>query len=244
MSEQRLLAETKILSRSRNSESCRCSDLYIDIQKYRRLVGTCTQTLLNLPANMQRYPHCVVMEHDELGVIIVPDLGLRALSQISIKEIVKAILDADTDIQGLHLHMRPLCEAIIRRIYHFEDATSQQSKLGARELGRPRSRATSKACKVNSLQSPPCRPKRQLQLTKLATSASSTNARNTTTALHNTDVRSLLSEMSQVVENAGSSTGASMPRTLNLYYLKCRKSLRMQVLRREPPYQKRSTCTI
>ena len=150
---------------------------------------------------MQRYPHCVVMEHDELGVIIVPDLSLRALNQISITEIVKAILDANTDIQGLHLYMCPLCEAIIRRVYHFEDATSQQSKLGARGLGRPRSRATSQACKANSL-----------QLTKLATSAS-TNARNRTTALHNTDARSLLSEMSQVVEDAGSSTGDSVPRT-------------------------------
>lgn len=79
---------------------------------------------------MQRYPHCVVMEHDELGVIILPDLSLRPLSQVSIKEIVKAILDANTDIQGLHLHMRPLCEAIIRKVFHFEEASLQQSKLG------------------------------------------------------------------------------------------------------------------
>ena len=70
------------------------------------------------------------MEHDELGVIIVPGLSLRALSQISIMEMVKAILDANTDIQALHIHMRPLCEAIIRRVYHFEDAALQRSKIG------------------------------------------------------------------------------------------------------------------
>ena len=79
---------------------------------------------------MQKYPHCIVMDHEALGVIIVPELSLRGMNQISIKEIVKAVLEANTDIQALHLYMRPLCEAIIRRVYHFEDATLQQSKLG------------------------------------------------------------------------------------------------------------------
>ena len=62
---------------------------------------------------MEEYPHCVVMEHDSLGVIIVPDLNLRALNQVFIKDIVKPILEANTDIPTLYLHMRPLCEAIV-----------------------------------------------------------------------------------------------------------------------------------
>ena len=69
------------------------------------------------------------MEHETLGVIIVPDLNLRALNQVFTKDIVKPILEANTDILELYLHMRPLCEAIIRRVYYFEEASDQQSKL-------------------------------------------------------------------------------------------------------------------
>ena len=69
------------------------------------------------------------MDHRALGVIIVPDLSLRALSRVTIKGIVQPILDANKHIPTLHEHMRPLCEAIIRRIYHFEEASDQQSKL-------------------------------------------------------------------------------------------------------------------
>ena len=69
------------------------------------------------------------MEHDTLGVTIVPDLNLRALYQVAIKDIVKPILEANTDISALHIYMRPLCEAIIRRVYHFEEANDQKSKL-------------------------------------------------------------------------------------------------------------------
>ena len=69
------------------------------------------------------------MDHKALGVIIVPDLNLRPLNRVTIKDIVKPILEANTDIPALHLYMRPLCEAVIRRIYHFEDANDQQSKL-------------------------------------------------------------------------------------------------------------------
>ena len=46
------------------------------------------------------------MDHDALGVIIVPDLSLRAMNQISAKESVKPILEANTDMQALHLYMR------------------------------------------------------------------------------------------------------------------------------------------
>ena len=69
------------------------------------------------------------MEHDTLGLIIVPDIDLRALYQVVIKDIVKPILEANTDISALHLYMRPLCEAIIRRVYHFEETNDQKSKL-------------------------------------------------------------------------------------------------------------------
>ena len=82
------------------------------------------------PANMQRYPHCMVMDHEALGVIIVSDFSLHALIQVAVKEIVKPILEANTHIPTLHLHMRPLCEAIIRRVYHFDDGTLKESKLG------------------------------------------------------------------------------------------------------------------
>ena len=39
------------------------------------------------------------MEHETLGLIIVPDLNLRALYQVVVKDIVKPILEANTDIQ-------------------------------------------------------------------------------------------------------------------------------------------------
>ena len=65
------------------------------------------------PANMQRYPHCIVMDHEALGVIIVPDLNLRALYQVFVKDIVKPALEANTHIPTLYRHMRPLCKAII-----------------------------------------------------------------------------------------------------------------------------------
>ena len=81
------------------------------------------------PARRNQYPHCVVMEHDILGVIIVPGLNLRALRQVVFRDVVKPILEANTDIPTLFLYMRPLCEAIIRRVYHFEEANDQQSKL-------------------------------------------------------------------------------------------------------------------
>ena len=61
------------------------------------------------------------MERDTIGVVIVADLALRAMHQLSFKDIVKATLEANMEIQALHLYMRHLCEAIIRRIYHFED---------------------------------------------------------------------------------------------------------------------------
>lgn len=81
------------------------------------------------PVNMQRYPNCVVMDHQALGVIIVPELGLRSLNRVTIKGIVQPILDANPHIPTLHRHMRALCEAIIRRVYRFEEANDQQSKL-------------------------------------------------------------------------------------------------------------------
>ena len=81
------------------------------------------------PAKAQQYPHCVLIEHETLGLIIVPDLNLRALYQVVVKDLVKPILEANTDIPALHLFMRPLCEAIIRRVYIFEEANVQQSKL-------------------------------------------------------------------------------------------------------------------
>ena len=83
---------------------------------------------------MQRYPHCIVMDHDALGVIVVPDPSLHALIQASVEEIVKPILEAKTHIPTLHEHMRPLCEAIIRRVYYFEDGSLQQSDLRPENL--------------------------------------------------------------------------------------------------------------
>ena len=69
------------------------------------------------------------MDHEALGVIIVPDLNLRSLNRVTIGGIVQPILDANMHIPTLYRHMRPLCEAIIRRVYRFDEANDQQSKL-------------------------------------------------------------------------------------------------------------------
>ena len=94
------------------------------------ITGFRISTRMLTPADMQGYPHCILMDHEALGVIIVPDLSLHALIQVFVKEIVKPTLVANTDIPALHMHMRPLCEAVVRRVYHFEDRTLQQSNLG------------------------------------------------------------------------------------------------------------------
>ncbi|KAM0798238.1 hypothetical protein BDR22DRAFT_400317 [Usnea florida] len=52
-----------------------------------------------MPAKRQQYPHCVLMEHETLGLITVPDLNLRALYQVVVKDVVKPISEANTDIQ-------------------------------------------------------------------------------------------------------------------------------------------------
>ena len=86
-------------------------------------------TRMLTPVIMQRYPNCVVMDHQTLGVIIVPDLSLRSLNRITVKGIVQPILDANMHLPTLFRHMRPLCEAIIRRVFRFEEADAQQRKL-------------------------------------------------------------------------------------------------------------------
>ena len=80
-------------------------------------------------ANEQRYPQCIVMEQKDLGLIIVPGIALRAMHQLSFKKVVRSTLEANAEIPLLHLYMRPLCVAIIRRIYHFEDLANQNKKL-------------------------------------------------------------------------------------------------------------------
>ena len=69
------------------------------------------------------------MEHKRLGLIIVPDISLCAMNQLSLREVVRSTLLANTQIQRLHLHMRQLYSAIIRRVYYFEEPGNQHSKL-------------------------------------------------------------------------------------------------------------------
>lgn len=77
----------------------------------------------------QQYPHCVLLERKKLGLVIVPSISLRTVQNIHFKEIVTLVLDANTELDSLHLYMRELWVAIIRRVYHFVDAAEQKNKL-------------------------------------------------------------------------------------------------------------------
>ena len=69
------------------------------------------------------------MENEELGLVIVPGIALRSINQISYKETLKSIFNANTEIDSLHLYPRQLWVAIISKVYHFEDAAVRDSKL-------------------------------------------------------------------------------------------------------------------
>lgn len=81
------------------------------------------------PASKQQYPHCIVMEHKDLGLVIVPDIALYAMQQISFWEAVRSALKMNTEIFSLHLYMRRLCTAIICSIFDLEDPASQKCEL-------------------------------------------------------------------------------------------------------------------
>ena len=82
------------------------------------------------PALKEQYPHRITLENSTLGLVIVPIIYLRSMHQISFKEIARLVLEANKEIDSLHLYVRQLWVAVVRRIYHFEDSTGQQGKLG------------------------------------------------------------------------------------------------------------------
>lgn len=51
------------------------------------------------------------------------------MQSISFKEIIRLVLEANTEMDSLHLYMRELWVAIIRKVYYFVDAAEQDSKL-------------------------------------------------------------------------------------------------------------------
>lgn len=81
------------------------------------------------PALIKQYPDCVTLENCDLGLVIVPRISLRALSQIYFKETIKSIFNTNSEIDSLYLYTRQLWTAVIRVVYHFEDAAHQISKL-------------------------------------------------------------------------------------------------------------------
>ena len=81
------------------------------------------------PALVERYPHCIILENDDLGLVIVPGISLRSLSRISYKETLKSIFDANAEIDSLHMYASQLWVAIVCEVYHFEDAALRESKL-------------------------------------------------------------------------------------------------------------------
>ena len=81
------------------------------------------------PALIKQYPHRVVLESKTLGIVIVPDISLHGMHQISFKEIVSSVLKANMEIDSLHLYVRQLWVAIICKVYYFEDFANQERKL-------------------------------------------------------------------------------------------------------------------
>ena len=69
------------------------------------------------------------MENEDLGLVIVPGIALRSINQISYKDTLRSIFDANTEIDCLHVYPRQLWVAIISLVYHFEDAAVRDSKL-------------------------------------------------------------------------------------------------------------------
>lgn len=70
-----------------------------------------------------------MMEHKDLGLVIVPDIARYAMQQISFREVMTSTLKVSTEIFSLHLYMRRLCTAIICSIFDLEDPASQKCKL-------------------------------------------------------------------------------------------------------------------
>ena len=81
------------------------------------------------PALVVQYPDCITLENEDLGLVIVPGIALRSINQISYKETLISIFDANTEIDSLHVYARQLWVAIISIVYHFEDAAKRDSKL-------------------------------------------------------------------------------------------------------------------
>ena len=81
------------------------------------------------PALVKKYPHHVILENKELGLVIVPDITLRSIDQISFKTTVQSIFHVNCEINSLYLHVREMWTAIVRLVYEFEDSASQDRKL-------------------------------------------------------------------------------------------------------------------
>ena len=89
------------------------------------------------PALVKRYSDCVTLENEDLGLVIVPSIALRSIHQISYKETLRSIFDANKEIDSLHVYARQLWVAIISIVYHFEDAALRESKLKEVRSSRP-----------------------------------------------------------------------------------------------------------
>ena len=96
------------------------------------MTGECdfeiTERLLS-PALVKRYPYCVTLEHETLGLVVVPEIALRRIDQISFRKTIESTLEANTEIDSLHLYVRKIWTSIIRIVYYFEDIAAQKSKL-------------------------------------------------------------------------------------------------------------------
>lgn len=119
-------------------ESPACNDYWAKIVCDKSISKTLTQvegtsfwitTRKLRPALIKQYPDCVTLENCDLGLVIVPEISLRALSQIHFKETVESIFNANDEIDSLHLYVRQLWTAVVRVVYYFEDAAYQTSKL-------------------------------------------------------------------------------------------------------------------
>lgn len=102
------------------------------LQPKQEIEGTsCRIITRKLPPGLsERYPHCVVLQSKTLGsVIFVPNIFLRGIQRIAFKEAVRLVLGANTSMDYLPTYLREIWAAIIRGVYHFEDAEQKAGKL-------------------------------------------------------------------------------------------------------------------
>ena len=71
----------------------------------------------------------MILENEDLGLVIVPGIALRSIHQISYKETLRSIFDANTRLDSLDVYAHQLWVAIVSIVYYFENAANRDSKL-------------------------------------------------------------------------------------------------------------------